>query len=185
MIEIRFHGRGGQGAVIASKVMACAVFKEGKYVQSFPKFGVERRGAPVEVFLRIDQDKILIRNNVYTPDHIIVLDPTLMDAIDPTNGLKEGGLVLINSTRKPTEFTELSQYKVACVDASAIAAKNRLGSPSSPIVNTAILGAFAKISGLASVDSICEAIREEVPVKPDANAKAAREAYEQVNFQED
>lgn len=185
MLEFRFHGRGGQGAVIASKVMACAVFKEGRYVQSFPKFGVERRGAPVEAFLRIDDNKILLRNNIYEPDHVIVLDPTLMEAIDPTAGLRPGGWVLINTTKKPAEFTTLKKFKVACVDASTIAVKNRLGSASSPIVNTAILGAMAKVIGLAKIESVCEAIMEEAPIKPEANAQAAREAYEQVVFEKD
>lgn len=180
MIEIRFHGRGGQGAVIASKVMAVAVFKEGKWVQSFPKFGVERRGAPVEAFLRIDEEKILLRNNIYEPHHIIVLDPTLIDAVDVTAGLHKGGLVLINTMRNPADFPALADYRVACVDASAIALKHRLGSPSAPIVNTAILGAFAKASGLMSIDSICDAIKEDVPIKPDANAAAARAAFDQV-----
>jgi 2-oxoacid:acceptor oxidoreductase gamma subunit (pyruvate/2-ketoisovalerate family) len=180
MIEIRFHGRGGQGAVIASKVMAVAVFKEGRWVQSFPKFGVERRGAPVEAFLRIDEEKILLRNNIYEPHHIIVLDATLIDAVDVTTGLHEGGLVLINTIKQPSDFPNLSAYKVACVDASRIAIKHRLGSPSAPIVNTAILGAFAKASGLMGIDSIAEAIVEDVPIKPDANAAAAREAYENV-----
>jgi len=180
MIEIRFHGRGGQGAVIASKVMAVAVFMEGLWVQSFPKFGVERRGAPVEAFLRIDKDKILLRNNIYQPHHIIVLDPTLIEAVDVTAGLHQGGWVLINTTKKPDAFPALADYRVACVDASAIAVKNRLGSPSAPIVNTSILGAFARVSELVKIDSICEAITEEVPIKPAANATAAREAYEQV-----
>jgi pyruvate ferredoxin oxidoreductase gamma subunit/2-oxoisovalerate ferredoxin oxidoreductase gamma subunit len=180
MIEIRFHGRGGQGAVIASKVMAVAVFNEGRWVQSFPKFGVERRGAPVEAFLRIDDAKILLRNNVYEPDHIVVLDPTLMEAVDVTGGLRKGGVVLINTTRQPADFPKLKGYKVACVDASAIAVKHRLGSAAQPIVNTAILGAIAKATGLVGIDSIAEAIQEEVPIKPEANAAAAREAYELV-----
>jgi len=185
MIEIRYHGRGGQGAVIASKIMACAVFMEGKHVQSFPKFGVERRGAPVEAFLRIDEEKILLRNNVYTPDHVIVLDHTLLEWTDVTNGLKKGGWVLINTTRRPDEFPKLKKFRVACVDASAIAVQNRLGSKSSPIVNTAILGAMAKIIQIARIDSICTAIEAEVPIKPEANAKAAREAYDQVIFNKD
>ena len=177
MIEIRFHGRGGQGAVIASKILACALFAEGKYVQSFPKFGVERRGAPVEAFLRIDDDKILIRNNIYTPDHLIVLDPTLIDAIDVTSGLNKGGWILINSTKSPDQFPTLSQYTLACVDASGIAVKHRLGSRSAPIVNTAILGAFAKATSMVGLDSVVSAIMDEVPIKPDANAAAAKEAF--------
>ncbi len=179
MIEIRFHGRGGQGAVIASKILAVAFFAEDKYVQSFPKFGVERRGAPVEAFLRIDADTIFLRNNIYEPDHIIVLDPTLIDAIDVTTGLKKGGLVLINTDKKPEDYKDvLADYKVACVDASQIAIKHRLGPRTAPIVNTAIVGAFAKASGLVGIDSVADAIGGEVPIKPEANAEAAREAFE-------
>jgi len=180
MIEIRFHGRGGQGAVIASKLLACALFKEGKWVQSFPAFGVERRGAPVMAFLRLDDSKIFIRNNVYTPDHLVVLDPTLIDAIDVTSGLKKDGWIVINTDQKPEFFKSLDQYRVATVDANLIAGKHRLGSRASPIVNTAILGAFAKVTELVGIDSVMDSIREEVPLKPDDNAVAAKEAYESV-----
>jgi len=114
-----------------------------------------------------------------------VLDATLMEAIDPTAGLRPGGWVLINTTKQPAEFTTLKKFKVACVDASSIAVKNRLGSASSPIVNTAILGAMAKVIGLAKIESVCQAIMEEAPIKPEANAQAAREAYEQVVFEKD
>jgi len=179
MIEIRFHGRGGQGAVIASKILACAVFKEGKYVQSFPKFGVERRGAPVEAFLRIDDNKILIRNNVYDPNHIIILDPTLIEAVDVTQGLSEGGWIVINTHKKPEDFPELiKHFKVGCVDAGAIALKYKLGSKASPIVNTSILGSFVKCTGIADLASIVSAILEEAPIRPEANAEAAKEAFE-------
>ncbi len=178
MIEFRFHGRGGQGAVIASKILACAFFAEGKYVQAFPQFGVERRGAPVQAFLRIDDDKIRIRNAVYTPDHLIVLDPNLIEQIDVTSGFTKEGLVLVNSAKPPSEFKRLSGLKVATVDASKIAVDNRLGSASSPIVNTAIIGAFAKVSGLVGIDSVKAAILDDVPIKPDANAEAAQQAFD-------
>ncbi len=180
MIEIRIHGRGGQGAVIASKLLAMAFFKEGKFVQSFPTFGVERRGAPVAAFVRIDDKQILVRSQIYEPDHIIVLDPTLIDAVDVTQGLKPGGWILINSTQKPEEFGNLKKFKVSVVDASDIAARHRLGSKSHPIVNTAILGAFAKITGLVKIDSVLAAVGEEVPVHPEENMKASKEAYESV-----
>lgn len=179
MIEIRFHGRGGQGAVIGSKVLAIAIFAEGKFVQSFPAFGVERRGAPVTAFLRIDKEFINLRNEIYAPDHIIVLDPTLMTNDSIFAGLKKGGWVLVNS-RHPISNAKLKENKVAYVDASGIALKNRLGSATSPIVNTAILGAFAKITCICSIDSVCEAIKKGVPIKPDENANAAMEAYEAV-----
>jgi len=180
MIEIRIHGRGGQGAVIASKLLASAFFKEGKYVQSFPTFGVERRGAPVAAFVRVDDEPILIRSQIYEPDHIIVLDPTLIEAIDVTQGLREGGWVLINTGRKPEEFKKLGRYRVATVNASGIAVSHRLGSKTHPIVNTAILGAFARATGLIRIEPILEAISEEVPVAPESNVKAAKEAYSSV-----
>ncbi len=182
MIEIRFHGRGGQGAVVASKVLAVAFFHENLYVQSFPAFGVERRGAPVMAFLRVDPQPIQLRVNIYKPDHIVVLDPTLIGAVDVTSGLKQNGWILINSHRPPEGFDDLKNYHAATVDATSIAIRNGLGSRTSPIVNTAILGAFSKVTGLIGIDSIALAIHEELPGKKDENARAAREAYEEVRF---
>ena len=182
MIEIRFHGRGGQGAVVASKVLAVAFFHENLYVQSFPAFGVERRGAPVMAFLRVDPQAILLRVNIYEPDHIVVLDPTLIGAVDVTSGLKQDGWIIINSHQPPEIFNHLKGFKTATVDATSIAIRNGLGSRTSPIVNTAILGAFSKVTGLIGIDSIALAIREELPGKKDENAKAAREAYQEVKF---
>ena len=180
MIEIRIHGRGGQGAVIASKILAVALFSEGRYVQSFPAFGVERRGAPVAAFTRLDEDYIDLRCEIYTPDFVIVLDPSLLEAVDVTSGLRDGGSILINSDRPPGSFGQYKAYKVATIDASALAVKHGLGTRQHPIVNTAILGAFARHSGLLKLDSILEAIRDEVPFSPDENAQAAHEAYEQL-----
>ena len=93
MLEIRFHGRGGQGTVVATILLAKAFFQAGYYVQSFPVFGVERRGAPVEAYLRLDEKQILIRTNVYTPDHVVVLDQTLLQGVDVTQGLKPCGFL--------------------------------------------------------------------------------------------
>lgn len=182
MIEMRLHGRGGQGSVIASKILAVAAFAEGNWVQSFPKFGVERRGAPVEAFLRIAKGKILIRSEVTHPDFVVVLDPSLIEVIDFTSGLKNGGSLLINTHKTPGEINLSDQYKVSCVNASKIAADHGLGSITSPIVNTAICGAFAKSSGLVGIDSVCEAIKAEVPIKPEKNSDAARLAYESTLF---
>jgi 2-oxoacid:acceptor oxidoreductase gamma subunit (pyruvate/2-ketoisovalerate family) len=177
MIEVRIHGRGGQGAVIAGKILACALFREGQWVQSFPAFGVERRGAPVAAFTRFDQDKILIRNNIYHPDHVVVLDPTLIAAADVTAGLAPGGWIVINSPAGPEQFAGLGRFRIATLDATAIALDNHLGSRSAPIVNTAILGGFARATGLVGLDSVLAAIAEQVPIKPDENAAAARAAY--------
>jgi len=182
MIEVRFHGRGGQGAQVASKVLAVAYFHEGFYVQSFPAFGVERRGAPVMAFLRVDRQPIQLRVNIYEPDHIVVLDPTLIGAVDVTSGLKRNGWILINSGHSPETFQYLKDFRIATVDATNIAIQNGLGSRTNPIVSTAILGAFSKVTELVGIDSIALAIREEVPGKKGENAQAAREAYQEVKF---
>jgi 2-oxoacid:acceptor oxidoreductase gamma subunit (pyruvate/2-ketoisovalerate family) len=177
MRELRIHGRGGQGAVIASKLLAAALFHEGRWVQSFPAFGVERRGAPVTAFVRIDEVPIRLRCEVTQPDDIIVLDPTLLTAVDITAGLKPGGSILINSEGPPSDYPALiGRFRVATVAAGEIAARNHLGSRTQPIVNTAILGAFAACSGLVGLESVCAAIEEDVPQHAEANVRAAREA---------
>lgn len=179
MLEIRFHGRGGQGAVIASEVLAHAFFKDGQYVQAFPQFGVERRGAPVAAFCRADDSPILLRSQVYTPDHLIVLDASLLLSPQILTGLKPGGLVLINTSAPlDTQRGSVSKdFKVAVIDASAIAVEFGLGSAANPIVNTAILGAFARVSGAVRLESVTAAISQEVPVKPEQNMAAAQAAF--------
>jgi 2-oxoacid:acceptor oxidoreductase gamma subunit (pyruvate/2-ketoisovalerate family) len=179
MTEIRFHGRGGQGAVVASEILASALFKEGKHVQTFPEFGVERRGAPVQAFLRFDTNPIMLRCKVYQPHHVVVLDSVLLKTVDVAKGLRPGGWILINSDLAPGEFS-FSGLRVATVDATGIAIKYRLGPRTAPIVNTAILGAFVKISGLCGLEKINQCIPEYAPVKLEENIKATGEAYEMV-----
>jgi 2-oxoacid:acceptor oxidoreductase gamma subunit (pyruvate/2-ketoisovalerate family) len=178
MIEIRFHGRGGQGTVVASKVLADAVAKEGSFVQAYPEFGVERRGAPVFAFIRIDDKPIYDKSRIYAPDHVVVVDPTLVEAIDVTDGLKDGGWIIINSDKKPAEFKFPSRFKVAAINATEIAVRNKLGTLAAPIVNTAIVGAVVKIIGLTKLESLVAAIREGIPIKPEENIQAAKEAFE-------
>ncbi|SFN03585.1 2-oxoacid:acceptor oxidoreductase family protein [Thermodesulforhabdus norvegica] len=185
MIEVRFHGRGGQGTVVASIILAKALFRSGFYVQSFPLFGVERRGAPVEAFLRWDSRKILKRTNVYRPDHVVVMDSTLLQRPDTlkviTSGIKPGGFIIMNTALVPPLLEPLSEnLRLAWVDATAIARKHRLGTHTHPIVNTAVIGAFARVLGVPDIASLEEAIREEIPIKTEANVQAAREAYEAV-----
>jgi len=182
MIEIRFHGRGGQGAVVASKVSAVAAFKAGYYPLAFPQFGVERRGAPVTAFLRIheQEEKLFLRCNIYNPDMIVVLDTTLLEMIDVTEGLKEGGKIILNTAKSPEEFEFNNKFKVYTVDATQIAIKYKLGSRAQPIVNTAILGALAKVLNLFSMEELSSAIEEEVPSKIEENKKAAEEAFNSV-----
>jgi 2-oxoacid:acceptor oxidoreductase gamma subunit (pyruvate/2-ketoisovalerate family) len=177
MIELRFHSRGGQGGVVAGKLLAVAFFKEGKHVQTFPTFGVERRGAPVQTFVRISDHDIRLRNQVYEPDHIIILDPSLIGYFDLTQGLKDGGMILVNTEKEVAEFNFPDKFRPVGVNASHIAVENKLGSLAQPITNTAILGAFAKATGMVNIDSVVAAIKEEAPIKPEANAKAALDAY--------
>jgi 2-oxoacid:acceptor oxidoreductase gamma subunit (pyruvate/2-ketoisovalerate family) len=180
MLEIRFHGRGGQGTVVATILLSQAFFQAGYQVQSFPFFGVERRGAPVEAYLRLDAKKILLRTNVTAPDHVVVQDQTLLQSIDVTRGLKPGGWILLNSPEAAADPGRFRGLKVACVDATRIALKHQLGTRTHPIVNTAMMGAFARMLGIPPMEAVCNAIREEVPSEPDANIAAAREAYEEV-----
>lgn len=178
MRELRIHGRGGQGAVIASKLLATALFLEGKSVEAFPAFGVERRGAPVTAFLRTSDGPILLRCEVTRPDDLIVLDPTLIRVVDVTAGLAPGGGILINAEGGAGQFPEISgPFRVGTVDASAIARKYSLGSKTQPIVNTAILGAFAAFSGLVGLESVCSAIESDVAIRTMDNVAAAREAF--------
>lgn len=154
MLEIRIHGRGGQGAVSTGQIMAIAAFYDKKESQSFPIFGVERSGAPVQAFVRISDKKINLRSQVYAPKIVIVLEPSLIEAVDVTQGLLKDGLIIINSD-KPAEDFKLN-YDVETINATNIAMEVF----GRPIVNTLMIGAFAKITGLLSKDSIKKAIDE-------------------------
>ena len=182
MDEIRFHGRGGQGAVIGSEVLAHAFFIENKYVQAFPSFGVERRGAPVTAFCRVDDKTINLRNQIYTPDCVVVLDSSLLQTAGVTQGLKNRGIVVINGRKEPSHYQSFvgDDFRLSVVDASAIAVEYHLGSSSNPIVNTAILGAFSRATGLVTIESVEKAIEEYVPFQKDNNIKAAHAAFERV-----
>ena len=184
MIELRFHGRGGQGAVVASKAIAQAAFLAGHYVQSYPDYGVERRGAPVVAFARIAEpgDEFFVRQDIREPDHILVLDPTLLESGAPLAGLKPGGWVVVNSPDDPDDLGIPGHFRAATVDASSIAVRHHLGSASHPVVNTAILGAFVKATGIVGLDEVLEAIEHTVPVRVEENKAAATEAYEQVQM---
>ncbi|MFA5795112.1 MAG: 2-oxoacid:acceptor oxidoreductase family protein [Candidatus Brocadiia bacterium] len=178
MIEIRIHGRGGQGAVIASEILADSFFAQGQSVQTFPEFGVERRGAPVAAYLRIDTKPIRLRCRIYKPDHIVVLDPVLLNSVDVTVGLKDGGWILINSNKEPDQMKFPKRFNVATVDATGVAIKYRLGARTAPIVNTAILGAVCRLplAVKLNIDTLRKAISEGVPFDPATNVKAAEEA---------
>lgn len=156
--EIRFHGRGGQGAVTAATILAIAAFYDGKFSQAFPMFGVERRGAPVQAFTRISDKFIKERTAVYEPDILVVMDPTLFYVSNIFEGLKENGMAIINTEKKPSEFKNIN-VKIFTVDVSS-SALEILGAD---IVNTGILGAFSAFTNLVSKESICKAIKEQFP----------------------
>ena len=180
VIEIRFHGRGGQGAVIASELLAQAAFLEGKHPQSFPFFGVERRGAPVTAYTRIDDAPIQIRTSITDPDIVVVLDAGLLRTINVTAGLKPEGLLLVNSEHAPDRLETPFKGRIATVDATGIALAHGLGSKATPITNTAVLGALARASGVVSLDSVRKAVERFVPAKQHANVLAVDDAYEHV-----
>ncbi|MDW5563681.1 MAG: 2-oxoacid:acceptor oxidoreductase family protein [Methanomassiliicoccus sp.] len=177
MLEVRFHGRGGQGAVIASEILARAAMKEGKYASAFPFFGVERRGAPVMAFCRIDDRPIRIHAGIYGPDHVVVLDHGLMKMVNVQEGQKEGGSLVVNTSMTLDELGLPADRRTLLIDATTIALRRGLGSATAPIVNTAILGAFARACDIVSIDSILESIKESVPAKRDQNVAAAQDAY--------
>ena len=175
MIEIRIHGRGGQGSVTAAELLAVAAFDDGREAQAFPAFGVERRGAPVLAFCRIDSERIRIRSQIYKPDYVIVQDPTLMDTVDVLAGLKPDGTVLINTEHAAAELKLDTTARVVTFPATQIALET-LGRP---IMNTAIMGAFAGISGAISFEAIERSIRHRFPGElGEKNVQAARKAYE-------
>lgn len=180
MIEVRFHGRGGQGAVIASKILASAAFREGKDVQAFPFYGVERRGAPVTAFTKIDSKPIRNKSQIYDPDYVVVLDPSLIVAVDIALGVKENGIIVVNTQKTPFELGLKTTARIVTVDARGIALKHGLGSRHAPIVNSAILGAFTKATGEVKLESLLDSIREWAPAKKEENVRAAEEAYNSV-----
>ena len=179
MHEIRVHGRGGQGAVTSAELIAIAAIDTGRFAQAFPSFGPERRGAPVVAFCRVDERKINIRAKVYNPDVVIVLDPGLVALLDPTEGMKEGGILIMNTRKTPEEVetTKGSAIRVATVDANRIAIEE----VGRPIVNTTMIGAFIKATGLIAIDDIKEPLLERFGSKlGERNLKALERAYNEV-----
>ncbi|MDH4366790.1 MAG: 2-oxoacid:acceptor oxidoreductase family protein [Dehalococcoidia bacterium] len=176
MVEIRFHGRGGQGVVVGCEILAKALLHEGKYVQYSPDFSTERRGAPVRAFLRVSDKQIYQKDQIYNPDCVVLFN-SFSRTKDFISGLKPKGWLIINSPKAPSEFKELGPFRVATVDANEIALKHEIGTQTAPIVNTVMLGAVAKILGV-SLDSLSEAIREKFT--GERNYLGALEAYEKV-----
>lgn len=180
MFEIRFHGRGGQGTVLAAKIIADAILRQGeKQCLAIPEFGVERRGAPVMAYARVSDEPIVIRTRIYQPDALVVLDPTLY-AAGILKGLKIGGTVLTNGLQEdlPRLAARAPGMTFIAVPARSIALDLKLGSASNPIVNSAMCGAAAAAFGLCALEPLLACVREAVPVKAEENAQAARRGYQ-------
>jgi 2-oxoacid:acceptor oxidoreductase gamma subunit (pyruvate/2-ketoisovalerate family) len=180
MVGIRFHGRGGQGAVVASKILANAYFKQGLYVQAFPSFGMERKGAAVSAFVRMDSIPIVERGEIKHPTSVIVLDSSLLNKVDVTQGAKPGALILLNCKHQENRIKMEGSFRVAGVDAIKIALQYGLGSKMAPIINTIILGAYARVSGDLALPNLLEAIEKGIPANPKRNMTAAEAAYQAV-----
>ena len=178
MIEVRLHGRGGQGVVTASRLLADSGYHDGKYTQAIPMYGTERRGAPLTAFVRIDDLRVRERDLVHEPDIVVCLDPLISKRPGVAAGLKSGGLLLLNYPHPPEEVPLHGDFKVATVDATKIA----LETLRRPITNTAILGAFSKVTGLVGLESIEKAILHSFPGRiGEMNVAAVRRSYEEVS----
>ncbi len=179
MFETRIHGRGGQGVVTSAELLSIAAFREGRRAQAFPSFGSERTGAPVVSFCRIDDRPIRTREPISNPDAVIIVDPTLLHHVDVFGGLQRAGYVLINSSRSVSELgisdlcKTLAAVTVLTVPATELA-REHLGRP---LPNAALLGAFAALTGVVSVDSVAAAVRQRFSGETgEANVRAAQAA---------
>ncbi len=180
MIELKIRGRGGQGAVVASEMLGKACFLENKYPQSFSVFGGERRGAPVFGFLRVDSEPILLKCQIQRPDHEIVFDLSLADLSEIVQELKPGGAILLNTSSGADEFPMLKAFRLGLVRAGAIARNAGLETT----CNTAVLGAYVRLTGLVQMESLIEALKEMLPSKIEANLRALKQGYEQAMVRE-
>lgn len=183
MQEIRFHGRGGQGAVTSAELFAIAAIASGKYAQAFPSFGPERRGAPVVAFCRVDDKKINIRAKIYYPNVVMVLDAGLLELVNPLEGIKEGGILIVNTKKAVAQLKNEKfprSIKIAAVDANTIA-QQELGRV---IVNTTMLGALIKATGIITIEDIKAPIMERFGAKlGERNLKALERAYHEVKIE--
>ncbi len=182
MIEIRFHGRGGQGAVTSAELTALAAIEQGKYAQAFPSFGPERRGAPVMAYVRVSDEPIRTREKIYEPDIVVVLDPTLLDIVNVGAGLKDDGIVVLNTTKSAEEIRERTGItaKLALVDASLIAIETM----GIPITNTTLLGAMLKATDLLPLSALEGPLEERFGRIAVKNIQASQRAYQETVVKE-
>jgi len=181
MLEVRWHGRGGMGSVTSAELFAAAVIDEGKFAQSFPSFGPERRGAPVTAYLRISDEFIRVRTDITKPDILVVVDPKLLDQIDVTVGLKDKGTVIVNSPLSAKELKKKYNFKwaVATVDGTKIARETiKL-----TISNTAMMGALNKVIKAVKMESLEERLHERFGDKAAGNIAAMTRAYNELDME--
>ena len=186
MIEIRWHGRGGQGAKTASLLLADAAFNTGKYIQGFPEYGPERMGAPITAYNRISSSPIRIHSNIYEPDYVVVVDDTLLDSVDVTAGLKEDGAIVINTTKNGEDLKKLLKGykgKIYTIDARKVSMET-LGKY---FPNTPMLAAIVKVSGIMNEEEFVKdmegSFKHKFAKKPeviDGNMKAVKMALNEV-----
>ena len=186
IVEIRWHGRGGQGAKTASLLLADAAFNTGKYVQGFPEYGPERMGAPITAYNRISAERSTVHSNIYEPDYVVVVDETLLSAVDVTAGLKKEGAIVINSSKSPAELRPLLkgyEGKVCTIDAGKIS-EEELGKN---FPNTPMLAAIVKVSGVIGLEEFIHDIecsfRHKFASKPqviEGNMRALKRSLEEV-----
>ncbi len=176
--EVRWHGRGGQGAVTSTELIALAAIAKEKYAQSFPSFGPERRGAPVQAFLRVGDEPIRVRSEIAEPDVVVVLNPDLFESVDVTSGLRENGILVIN-TRKSLEEVKATygkRHRVAIVNAMKIA-RESIGLP---ITNTTMMGALLKVAPLVELDDMIGPLEHRFGKVAEKNITAMKRAYEEI-----
>ncbi len=186
LFEIRFHGRGGQGAVTGAKILGDATHLEDKHFQAFAHYGAERRGAPVMAFTRIADEAIRIHSYIYEPEAVVVLDETLLDVPTVQEGINQDTFVIINTPRAPEDIKLKVKSKVATVDATKIALETGILVAGIAVVNTIMLGAVAQATKIVSFESVENAIRKglsDLPKKViEINVEAAQRAYKEVKM---
>jgi 2-oxoacid:acceptor oxidoreductase gamma subunit (pyruvate/2-ketoisovalerate family) len=175
MIEVKFRGRGGQGAVSASEILGRSLFLEGKWPQAFSHFGGERRGAPVFGFLRVDNEPILLKCQIQRADHVVIFDLALADEQEVFQELKPDGVVLINTHRDIDSFRKWRAFRLGLIDAGAIARSAGLGHA----FNTAILGAYVRLTGMVRMETLMSVVKQMVPSKIESNLEAAQRGYDE------
>jgi pyruvate ferredoxin oxidoreductase gamma subunit len=176
MLELRLHGRGGQGAVTSAEMLALAAISEGKYALAFPSFGPERRGAPVQAFVRTDDKPVRVRTEITEPDVVAVLDAGLLSIVDVTSGLKKNGVVIVNTKSTPAELEPLlgDNWSVATINATSVA----LETIKVPIVNTTMLGAILKVTDMVKMESLEEPLKHRFGARARQNFEACKKAYD-------